>query len=139
MRTITEIKSLINDNNNYIKTLEKNYKNELKKLEQEYLKAVETINQANQNLKVELAEMVLNTDNTPVEIENLTTFVTIEFKPGGKQYDYIYNGKYDIKPGDFVEVDSFGEIKDVKVLKVFTKSLNNMPSWINYKTAEDAI
>ena len=70
--------------------------------------------------KLELADAVL--ENPQAAREQLTddkvVMVRVEFKPGGKQYDYLWEEKE--RPGEYVGIQGYnGEYQRVKVIKLF--------------------
>lgn len=59
----------------------------------------------------------------------LSTIASIEFKPGGKTYDYLIPDGLEVMPGDFVHVpSSFGkeDLQVVKVVRVYMGVLEEL-------------
>lgn len=122
MKSINEVKELL-------KTLE----NEKERL-QKALKETESKINA---LMIEVAESVLKEQEKEPQapkidkLEGKVAMVRIEFKPGGKTYDYLWNQKE--RPGEFVFIDSYDRgVQKVRVVKAFWKTRN--PN-VNYKEA----
>ena len=63
-----------------------------------------------EKLKIELADIILrepDSDTVPVH-PDCVILVYVEFKKGGKVYDYLWEGDRDIKVGDTVKVETRG-------------------------------
>ena len=79
-------------------------------------------------LKIELADIILRgdadeIDAAPAENERMIRFVGVTFKPGGKVYDYIWNGPEEAKVGDTVQVEGrWNGWTEVEVVSVFRKT-----------------
>ena len=108
--------------------------------EREKLKlALQDVERQILDLKLEVAEYVLREDpkkttetqTAKKEDDGMLAFVRIEFKPGGKSYDYLW--KYQEKPGEYVYVESYDHgMQKVKVLKAWRGYKSPK---VNYKEA----
>ncbi|MEE0929906.1 MAG: hypothetical protein UIM53_02765 [Acutalibacteraceae bacterium] len=98
------------------------------------LAAIQDMDKQIMSLKMEIVDIVVNTDEenklNNTNEDNKISVVRVEFKPNGKQYDYLWN--HNTLPGEYVLVPSFdGEIK-AKVKGFF--NIDRNPE-INYKKA----
>lgn len=98
---------------------------EVKRLIREKEQAKAALDKEINQLKIELADLVLSEDKAPVtepESERMIRFVGVTFKPGGKVYDYIWNGTDDAKVGDTVQVEGrWNGWTEVEVVSFFRK------------------
>lgn len=92
-------------------------------------------------LKIELADIILNSENQGEEQEsedcNLRTMVSVEFKEGGKSYDYMWDSTKPVAIGDTVKVErKWGGFSHVTVVDVFKADLEKGEyADIDYKSA----
>ena len=125
-----------------IKKLIKEQEAEWNKLTEEYEKKASEIKKNIDVLKIELADIVLNSENEePVKPNNnFYTMVSVEFKEGGKTYDYVWDSIKSIAVGDTVNIDGkWGGIKGAKVVKVFKMNAVDVDfAEIEYKCAYPA-
>lgn len=123
MKNINEAKALLKE----IEEKKNAHLREIQNLEDEAVK-----------IKLQLAELILNNeeDHKPQtepqrKPDNTQAFVRIEFKPGGKTYDYLWAG--DENPGEYVLITGYhGEQERVRVIDFFRAVPN---ARINYKYA----
>ena len=99
---------------------------DIKRLIREKEQAKATIDKEIVALKIELANIVLSEDEGSPELaaenEKMICFVGVTFKPGGKVYDYIWNGPGVAMTGAKVSVEArWGGWTEVEVVRVFTK------------------
>lgn len=78
--------------------------------------------------KLRLADALLG-----VSPEIKTKFVSVQFKPGGKTYDYLIDPEENVKVGDYVSVEHHGHVLDVEVVNVF---YGEEKPGVQYKYAE---
>lgn len=107
-------------------------KEELRKI---YEQSVLAIDGEIKELKIELADMILNDfPAAPTNSESQATFVKIKFKDNGKTYDYLWDSPEEVAAGDTVLVESrFHGYQQVEVVEVFKEDVGYMDH--NYKSA----
>lgn len=121
-----------------IKKLIKEQEAEWNRLTEEYEKKALEIKKNIDALKIELADIFLNNESKEAGTKsNFYTMVSVEFKEGGKTYDYVWDSIKSIAVGDTVNIDGkWGGIKGAKVVKVFKMSAADVDfAEIEYKCA----
>lgn len=122
-----------------IKKLIKEQEAEWNRLTEEYEKKSLEIKKNIDVLKIELADIFLNSESEEPEKPNSNFYimVSVEFKEGGKTYDYVWNSTKSVAVGDTVNIDGkWGGIKGAKVVKVFKMSAADVDfAEIEYKCA----
>ena len=79
--------------------------------------------------KLKLADAILG-----VQQENRAKFVSVQFHPGGKTYDYLIDPAAEVEPGYYVSVETrHGHQQLVEVVKVF---YDTPKDGVQYKWAE---
>lgn len=100
-----------------IKKLIRTKEIEINRLTEEYEKNYFEIKKVIDTLKIEFADIVLESEADDCKTY---TMVSVEFKEGGKTYDYLWNNKEPVAIGDTVEVENkWGNIRQVTVKNVF--------------------
>lgn len=100
-----------------IKKLIRTKEIEINRLTEEYEKNYFEIKKVIDTLKIEFADIVLESEADDCKTY---TMVSVEFKEGGKTYDYLWNNKEPVAIGDTVEVENkWGDIRQVTVKNVF--------------------
>ena len=111
-----------------IRILIGNYEIRKESLKEEYRakyeEALSDINSAITQLKIELADIVLqNSSNINTVDESLSTFVTVKFNDKGKTYDYFWDSSERVNVGDIVLVEGrWQDTQKAEVVNVFKES-----------------
>ena len=104
-------------------------------LKADYEAAVGTIDKAIVELKIQLANLVLNEQVILEENDKLVTLVSIQFNDRGKLYDYFWDSNDPVAAGDSVVVEStWGGLKAVTVVDVKRQEMD-LSELSNYKCA----
>lgn len=104
-------------------------------LKADYEAAVGTIEKAIVELKIKLANLILEEQSAPELADNLVTLVSVRFNDRGKAYDYFWDSTNPVAVGDSVEVEStWGGLKTVTVVDV-KRQEKELLELIDYKCA----
>lgn len=117
-------------------------KNQIRKKEQnkvslkaDYEAAVADIDRAIIELKIKLANLVLNEQAIQEANDKLVTLVSVQFNDRGKIYDYFWDSNEPVAIGDYVEVEStWGGFKTVIVVDVKRQEME-LSELTDYKCA----
>lgn len=99
-----------------------------------YEKSVADVDKHINELKIRLADIILNRSGSDGEAVRQKTFVSVKFNDNGKTYDYLWDSQEDVKVGDSVQVENrWGGMQMVEVVRVFKEYAEYMD--YDYKSA----